>query len=133
MSGVEFATKYKLFLKRFGDIRRKDMAGQVELAHAKMVATFKEKEVVQTVVSSQTDEIPFNKAWEQLGRKYPLLCDFVGGIATIFANSGAVESDFSKPNRIANPHRRSLTDLSLEGSLQAKYYEEMFELGGIVL
>ncbi|KAJ2031600.1 hypothetical protein GGI03_006882 [Coemansia sp. RSA 2337] len=129
MSGLEFATKYKPFLKRFGDIHRKDMAGQVELAHAEMVAVFEERELVQTVVSLQTDKMPYDKAWEQLGRKYPLLCDFVGGIATIFANSGTVESGFSKLNRIANLHRISLTDLSLEGSLQAKYYEEMFELG----
>ncbi|KAJ2258337.1 hypothetical protein GGI13_000635 [Coemansia sp. RSA 455] len=133
MSGVEFATKYKPFLKRFGDLRGKDMAGQAELAHAEMVAAFKERGLAQTVISLQTDKTPFNKAWEQLGCDYPLLCDFVGGIATIFANSGTVESDFSKLNRIANPHRRSLTDLSLEGSLQAKYYEEMFKLGGIVL
>ncbi|KAJ2047350.1 hypothetical protein H4S04_003778 [Coemansia sp. S16] len=129
MSGHEFATKYKPFLKRFGDIHRKDMAGQVELAHAEMVAVFEERELVQTVVSLQTDKMPYDKAWEQLGRKYPLLCDFVGGIAIIFANSGTVESGFSKLNRIANLHRISLTDLSLEGSLQAKYYEEMFELG----
>ncbi|KAJ2029355.1 hypothetical protein IW146_009285, partial [Coemansia sp. RSA 922] len=131
MSGLEFATKYKPFLKRFGDICGKDMAGQVELAHAEMVAAFKERELVQTVISLQTDEMPLDKAWEQLGREYPLLCDFVDFIATIFANSGTVESDFSKLNRIANPHRRSLTDLSLEGLLQAEYYEEMFELGGI--
>ncbi|KAJ2030720.1 hypothetical protein GGI03_005864 [Coemansia sp. RSA 2337] len=133
MSGHEFATKFKPFLKRFGDIRGKDMAGQVEHAHAEMVATFKVKGLVQTVISLQTDEMPFDKAWEQLGRKYPLLCNFVGVIATIFANSGTVMSDFSKLNRITNPHRRSLTDLSLEGLLQAKHYEEMFELGGIVL
>ncbi|KAJ2087054.1 hypothetical protein GGI09_006585 [Coemansia sp. S100] len=125
MSGLEFATKYKPFLKRFGDIRGKDMAGQVEHAHAEMVAVFEERGLVKTVISSQTDEMPVNKAWEQLGRDYPLLRDFVGGISTIFANSGTVKSDFSKLNRIANPHRRSLTDLSLEGSLQAEYYEEM--------
>ncbi|KAJ2428152.1 hypothetical protein GGF41_001459, partial [Coemansia sp. RSA 2531] len=124
MSGVEFATKYKPFFKRFGDIRRKDMAGQVELAHAEMAAAFKERGPVQTDISLQTDEMSFDKAWEQLGRKYPLVCNFVGCIATIFANSGAVMSDFSKLNRIANPHRRSLTDLSLEGLLQAEYYEE---------
>ncbi|KAJ2427051.1 hypothetical protein GGF41_001826 [Coemansia sp. RSA 2531] len=125
MSGLEFATKYKPFLKRFGDIRGKDMAGQVEHAHAEMVAVFEERGLVKTVISSQTDEMPFDKAWEQLGRDYPLLCNFVGGIATIFANSGTIESDFSKLNRIVNLHRRSLTDLSLEGSLQAEYYEEM--------
>ncbi|KAJ2054319.1 hypothetical protein H4S04_000075 [Coemansia sp. S16] len=133
MSGLEFATKYKPFLKQFGDIHGKDMAGQVELAHAEMVAVFKERGLILTVVSSQTGEMPLDKAWEQLGRDYPLLCDFVGGIAPIFANSGTVESDFSKLNRIAKPHRRSLTVLSLEGSLQAEYYEEMFELGGIVI
>ncbi|KAJ2327770.1 hypothetical protein GGH92_009992, partial [Coemansia sp. RSA 2673] len=98
-----------------------------------MVAVFEERGLVKTVVSLQTDKMLYDKAWKQLGRDYPLLWDFVGVIATIFANSGTVESDFSKLNRIANPHRRSLTDLSLEGLLQAEYYEEMFELRGIVL
>ncbi|KAJ1912408.1 hypothetical protein GGI13_001758 [Coemansia sp. RSA 455] len=132
MSGLEFATTYKPFLKQFGDIRGKDMAGQVEHEHAKMVAMFKDRGLVKTVISSQTDEMLYDKAWEQLGRDYPLLWDFASGIVTIFANSGTVMSDFLKLNRITNPHRRSLTDLSLEGSLQAEYYEEMFELGGIV-
>ncbi|KAJ2084043.1 hypothetical protein GGI09_007308, partial [Coemansia sp. S100] len=68
MSGHEFATKYKPFLKRFGDIHGKDVAGQVEHEHAEMVAVFKESGLVQNVVSLQTDEMPPDKAWEQLGR-----------------------------------------------------------------
>ncbi|KAJ2057934.1 hypothetical protein GGI08_003523 [Coemansia sp. S2] len=62
MSSLEFATKYKPFLKRFGDIRRKDMAGQVEHEHAKMVAMFKDRGLVQTVISLQTGEMPDDKA-----------------------------------------------------------------------
>ncbi|KAJ2075517.1 hypothetical protein GGI03_002437 [Coemansia sp. RSA 2337] len=133
MFSLEFATKYKPFLKQFGDIRRKDMAGQVEPAHAEMVAVFEERWLVQTVVGLQTDEMPYDKEWELLGRKYPLLSKYCGNATYKIANSGTVESDFSKLNRIANPHRRSLTDLSLEGLLQAEYYEEMLELGGKVL
>ncbi|KAJ1924209.1 hypothetical protein LPJ71_000590 [Coemansia sp. S17] len=133
MFSLEFSTKYKPFLERFGDIRGKDMAGQVEHAHAEMVAAFKERGLVQTVVSSQTDKMPYDKEWELLGRKYPLLSKYCGNATYKIANSGTVESDFSKLNRIVNPHRRPLTDLSLEGSLQAKYYEKMFELEGKVL
>lgn len=55
--------------------------------------------------------------------RFHILRDFNGGIATIFANTASVESDFSILDWEKDAFRLSITDLSLEGILQCKQYE----------
>jgi len=38
---------------------------------------------------------------------------------TVFSNTATVESDFSGSKKEKDEHRKSLTDLSLEGAMQA--------------
>src|SRR5947207_9196693 len=52
-----------------------------------------------------------------------VLRDFFGGIATVFANTASVESDFSILGWERDEYRLSLTDLSLEGIMQSKQHE----------
>ncbi|KAJ2833580.1 hypothetical protein FBU31_001885 [Coemansia sp. 'formosensis'] len=96
-----------------------------------MLAAYKDGETIRAIIDGFTDDTSFTKAWENLRIKYPMLCDFAGGLATIFANSATVEADFSRLKRVKDTNRESLTDLSLEGVLQAEYYEALFRLGGI--
>ena len=55
--------------------------------------------------------------------RFDILRDFSGGIATVFANTASVESDFSILGWEKDAFRLSITDLSLEGILQCKQYE----------
>ena len=61
-------------------------------------------------------------------RKFDILRDFCGGIATIFLNTATVESDFSVLGWEKNEYRQSLTDLSLEGIMQCKQFELLSKL-----
>ena len=54
--------------------------------------------------------------------------DFCGGIATMFANTASVESDFSTLGWEMDDHRLSMTDLSLEGILHCKQFDVIEKL-----
>ena len=60
--------------------------------------------------------------------RFEILRDFCGGIATVFANTVSVESDFSILGWEKDQYRLSLTDLSLEGILHCKQYKKLGDL-----
>ena len=62
------------------------------------------------------------------GKKFDVLRDFCGGIATVFPNTATVESDFSILGGEKDEYRKSLTDLSLEGIIQCKQFELLSSL-----
>ena len=72
----------------------------------------------------------FDAAWAVVEGRFEILRDFCGGIATVFANTASVESDFSLLGWEKDKYRLSITDLSLEGILHCKQYKK---LGGSVL
>ena len=57
----------------------------------------------------------FETAWEVVDGRFEILRDFCGGIATMFANTASVESDFSILGWEMDDHILSMTDLSWEG------------------
>ncbi|KAJ2825907.1 hypothetical protein FBU31_003582 [Coemansia sp. 'formosensis'] len=133
LSGREFAEKCKPFLERFGNIRGKEFVASVELQFLRLVADYKDGESVWDIINGHSDSTTFDMAWEHLQARYPVLCDFVGGLATVLPNSARVEADFSDLNRTLTSNRLALTDISLEGCLQASHYKDLFKLGGIEL
>jgi len=64
-------------------------------------------------------------AWAVVDGRFNILRDFVGGIATVFANTASVESDFSLLSWEKDSHRLSIADLSLEGIIQCKQFEKL--------
>ena len=56
-------------------------------------------------------------------KKFSVLRDFCGGMASIFPNTATVESDFSILGWEKDEYRKSLTDLSLEGIIYCKQFE----------
>ena len=72
----------------------------------------------------------FDTAWAIVEGRFDVLRDFNGGIATVFANTASVESDFSLLGWEKDVYRLSITDLSLEGVIQCKQYEMLSRFGG---
>ena len=70
----------------------------------------------------------FEAAWGVVEGRFNALRDFCGGIATIFANTATVESDFSILGWEKDEYRMSLTDLLLEGIMQCKQFELLSQL-----
>jgi hypothetical protein len=79
-----------------------------------------------------THRTSFNAAWNTcaLANRFPHLCAFVGGLATVFPNTATVESDFSVLAWEKDDHRTSLTDFSLEGILYTKQFKALNALAG---
>jgi hypothetical protein len=75
-----------------------------------------------------TDSCAFEPAWRLVKDRFPTLEAFSGALATLFPNTSAVESDFSILGWEKDEYRQSMTDLSLEGVMQAKQYDEIKKL-----
>ena len=76
--------------------------------------------MLRSVLDKCDNNTSFELGWSIVSnevqvRKFDILRDFCGRIATIFPNTATVESDFSVLGWEKNEYRQSLTDLSLEG------------------
>ena len=79
------------------------------------------RELLQTFSS----ETGFEDGWKHLEERFPALCRFAGGLATIFPGTSTVESDFSLVKWERDEHRQHLSTLSLAGILHAKQFEKV--------
>jgi hypothetical protein len=71
--------------------------------------------------NGHTHQTMFNDAWgDLLAKPFVHLRLFCGGLATSFANTTSVESDFSILKCENDSFRQSLTTLSVEGIFQTK-------------
>ena len=64
----------------------------------------------------------FKACWDSLTNSYDYLRCFCGGLATVFASTATVESDFSLIRYEADDGTRNLSKLSLAGLLHAKQW-----------
>jgi len=65
---------------------------------------------------------------QALGSKFEDLHRFCGAIASIYAWTSSVESDFSLMNWTKDSSSQSLTDFSLESILHRKQYQKLRDL-----
>ena len=70
----------------------------------------------------------FQDAWQPFYKLFPKLVQFAGGLATIFPGTSAVESDFSIIGWEKDKYHMQLSNLSLEGILHAKQFDEIREV-----
>ena len=65
----------------------------------------------------------FRVGWDIVKNHFTMLRDFCEGIATVFANTASVESDFSILGWEKDKYCLLLTDLALKGVMQCKQHE----------
>jgi hypothetical protein len=81
---------------------------------------------LKTALDGMTGKtVSFQEAWAPVAGRFEMLKEFCGGIATVFPNSTTVEADFSRLGLEKNEYRKSLTDLSLEGVLHSKQFDDL--------
>ena len=52
--------------------------------------------MLKSIIDAQTDAMFFNEGWVGgLNEPFPLLCEFAGALASDYAGTARVESDFS--------------------------------------
>jgi hypothetical protein len=102
----------------------------IEREHSELVTAYRKEPAFRSALeASACVDIPsFDSAWDVVEGRFEILRDFCGGIATVFANTASVESDFSILGWVKDEYSLSMTDLSLEGILHCKQYEILKEL-----
>jgi hypothetical protein len=84
---------------------------------------------IKALLGSHDHSTGFNQAWDMLSSvTYGRLRQFVGGLATVLANTTSIESDFSILKWEKDEYRTCLMDISLEGIFQSKQFEEIGDL-----
>jgi hypothetical protein len=100
-----------------------DRIAQIEQDHRELREIHQQDHLFQSRLKECDHKTTFKAGWAMVDGKFSALQDFCGGIATVFANTASVESDFSILGWERDEYCLSLTDLSLEGILQSKQHE----------
>jgi hypothetical protein len=100
-----------------------DQIAQIERDHRELREIYQRDHLLQSRLKECDHNTTFKAGWAIVDGKFSVLRDFCGGIATVFANTASVESDFSILGWEKDEYRLSLTDLSLEGIMQSKQHE----------
>ena len=102
-----------------------DVFEQIERDHKGLLFAYANEPAVKSLIDQYDHTTAFNEAWDELPGHFRILRQFCGGLATVFANTSNVESDFSILKWEKDEFRSSLTDLALEGIFQCKQFEEL--------
>lgn len=100
---------------------------EIEREHRKMVAFFKEDELVKAMVEGSASSFKWSEAWKPFDEKLNVknLEEFCGGLCTIFPSTATVEADFSRIREEKSDYRGNLTHFSLESLLQCRQFQEI--------
>ena len=103
---------------------------EIEIQHRQLSIAYREESALKSALEAYaTVSIKsFDTAWAIVEGRFEILRDFCGGIATVFANTASVESDFSILGWEKDKFRLSMTDLSLEGVMHCKQYVALANL-----
>lgn len=97
---------------------------QIEEDHRKSRRVANSRTHFKDVLGNCSDvKTRFEKGWALCRRRFDKLQLFAGSLASMFPNTVTVESDFLIMGAKKNVYRQSLTEISLEGVLQARKFE----------
>ncbi|RHY86071.1 hypothetical protein DYB37_009856 [Aphanomyces astaci] len=93
--------------------------------HRDLVKAYKDESGIKAIIDTHSNKTNFNDGWNSIGRsRFSQLRRFCSGVASVFANTTSVESDFSILKWEKDEFRKNLFDLSLEGVFQAKQFKQ---------
>jgi hypothetical protein len=118
-------TVVDLHLEQLHHSWKEEDIAEIENEHRRLRIAYQTEPVLKSAldVYEATGITSFETGWALVEGRFEVLRDFCGGIATVFANTASVESDFSIINWEKDLYRLSLTDLSLEGIMQCKQHK----------
>ncbi len=94
----------------------------------KLVKDYKIEIELKQNIDAQDHTTMFNYAWDSMRGRYQVLCCFSSCLATSFANTTSIESDFSILKWEKNLNRKSLTNLALEGIFATKQHDHLTKI-----
>ncbi len=111
-----------------------ELVDLIEQEHRALVEVVRGSAPLKRIVDSHNFQTMFNDAWDALPAQLALnhLRLFCGGLASAFANTTCVESDFSILKCEKDAYRTCLMALSLEGVFQMKQMGTIGEMLGLL-
>ena len=97
-----------------------ELIDDIEEDHRGMLKFYGSDPVLRAAIDQHDINTTFEQAWDCAPGRFAHLRAFCGGLATVFANTTSVESDFSILKWELDEFRTSMMHLSLEGVFQAK-------------
>ncbi len=101
---------------------------KIEHQHTKLLVAYNSEPLLKSALDNCDKNTTFNAGWEIIEGRFEILKSFCGGIASVFPNTASVESDFLVWKWEKDEFRMSLTDISLEGIMQCKQFEDLSSL-----
>ena len=98
---------------------------QINEEFKKLKDAYRREEDLKNSLDRLNYKSSFADGWKMLVDRFPLLCQFMGGLASVFPGTSTVEADFSVIGWEKNDYRTSLTNFSLEGILHCKQYDDL--------
>ena len=95
---------------------------EIEIDHRKLCKAYADEDCIKKAIATHDHTVMFNDAWDSMNGRFHALRCFSSGLATSFANTPSVESDFSILKWEKSCNRKSLTNLSLEGIFASKQH-----------
>jgi len=98
LHGWEFTSIISIHLSHLKQFWSDEQIAQLNVQHNDLLFAYRHESTLRKALDSCNDQISFEDDWKIVSdetRKFDILRDFCGGIATIFPNTGTVESDFS--------------------------------------
>src|SRR5436309_6244109 len=123
---TKIVSDHRNHLKQFWT---EELIDKLERQHRELRFAYQHDSILQSALNNCDDSTSFETSWSIVKeRDFDVLRDFCDGIATMFANTASVESDFSILGWEKDEYRKSLTDLSLEGIMQCKQFQLLSSL-----
>ena len=125
MRGRDFAALINLHKERLVEFFSEAQVQEIEDNHQYLCRAYQAEPVLKALLDSHDDETEFKESWLTLHERFSMIASFAGGLASVFPNTSTAESDFSVLKWEKHDFRQSLSDLSLEGIIQAKQYSKL--------
>ena len=126
LRGLDFTAIVTKHLDRLKQFWNEELITKLEHQHHQLLLMYQHDAALKAVLDDCDGTVSFESGWSIVqGKKFDVLRDFCGAIASVFPNTATVESDFSVLGWEKDEYRQSLTDLSLEGIIQCKQFELM--------
>lgn len=97
----------------------------LEEEHVALRDTYVKEEAFRSMLDAIDVNTGFCEAWSLVQNRFPKLCEFAGGLASVYPGTARVESDFSIIGWEKDEYRTALMDVSLEGIMHAKQFKDL--------
>lgn len=97
-----------------------ELIDQIVEDHRDLLKFSGSDQVLRTTIDQHDIKMIFDQAWDCVPGRFARIRAFCGGLATVFANTKSIESNFSTLKWKLGEYRTSMMHISVEGVFQAK-------------